>query len=82
MADRAYAALLRRQERHAEAVALLAGNPAGLLAEQIRYLRSVLAMFTDGDHAASPDAAREISQCSANLTGLLMGRLMEQEAPR
>jgi hypothetical protein len=82
MAERAYGALVRRQTRHAEILAEVTGKPAETLAEEVRYLRSLLAKITHGNYAQSTDAATEVAKCSAALTGLMMSGLMEQEAPR
>ena len=78
--DRTYAGMVRRQTRHAELAAGAADNPRLRVDEEVRYLRSLLAMITRSDYGASPEVAGTISACSANLTGLMMGRLMDQEA--
>lgn len=82
MPERTYGALVRRQTRHTEALAEITGNPAGTLAEEVRYLRSLLAKITRGNYAQSTEAATEVAKCSAALTGLMMSGQMEQETPR
>jgi hypothetical protein len=78
MSTRLYTAIVRRHGKHVEQAAA-AATPAELVAEELRYLRSVAAMF-DGDPAALAAIAGQLRACSEDIIAGQVGRMTDTEA--
>ena len=75
---RKYEAIVRRQGKHVEQAAA-AATPADRVTEELRFLRSVVAMF-DGDPGALAVIAGQLRACSEDIIAGQVGRLDPEEA--